>query len=273
MAEDLSNRPAAAAAVVAAPDLPPAGGRRASRHRRRFSAAFVALGVVVAVSGVLTWLLLAGVDRPKAFSSFSPKGSDPVERVQEVADYVAARYVAASGLPVVTVTAGEDDSPSQPGATQIVSIESNPPGVSSFEQGNIIFFRMCAAGASCGLRPGDNPDVYYAILASEAHELALRAFDALADPAFVMVILPPGLLTGPNPAQIPRAVSFCRRTDLKAELDRPLTDTIPDPPPTPEAIAPGQIAEIQRRERAAFYQLKGSGPDPTNTSRIYVLSR
>ena len=266
MAEDLT----VVATPVPAGDPPPGVTERA---RRRFTVAFVALGAVLVVAAALAAGMFTALDRPSPFSSLVADADDPVAKMQQVADQVSAEYVTASGKPIVTVNAGEDDSPAQPGATQIVSVESNPPGVASFEQGNIVFFRMCAAGTNCALPADLPPDVAFPILATEAHELALEAFNALGGPAFVMVILPPGLLSGPDPAKIPRAVSFFRREDLASELDGHLADVIPEPRPTPETLSPAEAAGIQAREAARFYQLTGSGPDPTNTSRIYVLTR
>jgi hypothetical protein len=240
-------------------------------HGRRFTIAFGALAVILAAAAVLSGVLLR-TDRPKPFSSFVPQASDPVERSQQIADHVAARYVTAPGQdPVVSVQAGEADSPALPLASQVIAMGTNPPGVVSYEYGDILFYRMCGQGADCGLAPGEDPSVLAPILARESLELALYGFKYVKQATFVLVLIPPGFATSPKPGEVPKIVHFYRRTDLEDQTDRPLTKTLPDPPPTPATLSPADVAAIKAQTAGTLHSLQ-TGTDNANTLNVYALT-
>ena len=92
-----------------------------------------------------------------------------------------------------------------------------------------------------------------------------------AEAEFVIVILPPGFITGPDPANLPKAVHLYRRNDLEDELDRPALETLPEPIPTPATLTPEQAARFEEREAATRYTLQ-SGTDAANTLNVYTLT-
>ena len=239
----------------------------------RFAIAFVGLAVALVAAGVGTWLLLDRTDRPAPFSSFTPKDDDPVKRSQEIADFVSARYVTAPGQPqpLVKVEAGEDDKAALPGFQQVIAAGTNPPGLVSYEYGNILFYRMCGSGENCALGPDQDPTVITPILGREAHELALYGLKHVKEAEFVIAILPPGFISGPDPKNLPRAVHFYRRDDLEKELDRPIADTIPGDPPTPVTLTPKQADALDDEVARTRYTL-ASGPDASNALNVYTLT-
>lgn len=240
-------------------------------HGRRFGIAVGVLVVIVAAAAVLTWVLI-GTDRKGPFSSFVPQASDPVERSQQIADHVAARYVTAPGQdPVVSVQAGEADSPALPLGNQVIAMGTNPPGVVSYEYGDILFYRMCGRGPDCGLAPGEDPSVLAPILARQSLELALYGFKNVKQAAFVLVLIPPGFATSPKPNEVPKIVHFYRRKDWESETDRPLTTTLPDPPPTPATLSPGDVAAIKAQTAGTLHSLQ-TGTDNANTLNVYALT-
>jgi hypothetical protein len=233
--------------------------------------ALAALGVLMAAAAVGVLLMLVSTERPEPFSSFVPKDEDPVKRAQEVADHVSARYLAESGVPLVTVTAAEDDKSALPGADQAVAVQTSPPGFFSFEYGNILFFRMCATGDQCAIPKDVAPGTLAPILAQEARELALYGLKYVKEATFVMVVLPPGFVGSPNPAEPVTAIHFYRRSDLDDALDKPVADTLPGEPPTPGTLTQSQAESIEGRERTTRYTLT-SGPDASNTSNVYTIT-
>ena len=255
MAEDLGTR----APVLSGP------------YARRFTIALGALVVILAAAAVLSWVLLR-TDRPEPFSSFVPRASDPVERSQQIADHVAARYLTAPGQrPMVSVQAGEADTPALPLGDQVIAMGTNPPGVVSYEYGDILFCRMCGRGPDCGLTPDDDPAVLAPVLARESLELSLYGFKYVKQAAFVLVLLPPGFATSTKPGEVPKIVHFYRRPDLEAKLDRPLTATLPDPPPTPATLSPSAAQAIEAQTAGTRHSLQ-TGTDAANTLNVYALT-
>jgi hypothetical protein len=254
-----------------AEDLTARAPINAGPHARRFAVAVGALVVVLAAAGVLTWVLI-GTDRKESFSSFSPTSTDPVERSQEIADHVAARYLTTpGGTPVVTVQAGEADTPALPLGGQVIAMGSNPPGVVAYEYGDILFYRMCGRGPNCGLAPDDDPAVLAPILARESLELALYGIRYVKEATFVLVILPPGFATATTPGEVPKIVHFYRRADLEGKTDQPLTTTLPEPPPTPATLSPGEAAAIEAQAAGTRHSL-ATGTDAANTLNVYALT-
>jgi hypothetical protein len=243
-----------------------------SVHARRFRVVYLVLALVIAAALGAAGLLLTQTDRPVPFSSFKPTQDDPVERSQVIADYVSQRYVdTPEGTPLVTVTAGEDDKAALPGAPQVLAVGTSPPGVLSYEYGDILFYRMCAAGPDCALGPKQDRTTFGPLLARQAHELALYGLKYVPEATFVIVILPPGFVTGPDPAAPPRAVQLYRRTDLEDELQRPIDETLPGPVPTPSTLTPAQANRFDQREAHTRYTLD-SGVDAANTLNVYNLT-
>lgn len=247
------------------------GPRIAHPSNRRFTVVLVVLAIILLAAGILTAALLQ-IDRDPPFSSFAPSASDPVERSQEIADHVSARYLTTpGGQRVVTVQAGEADSPALPLGGQVIAMGTNPPGVVSYEYGDILFFRMCGRGPNCGLAPGDDPAVLAPILARQSQELALYGIKYVSEATFVLVQLPPGFATSTTPGEVPKVVHFYRRADLEGKTDQPLTATLPDPPPTPATLSPSEAAAIEAQAAGTRYSLS-TGIDAANTLNVYSLT-
>lgn len=249
----------------------PSRSRSRVALRGRFGIAAMVLGVILVAVAVLTVVLLAA-DRKQPFSSFSADADDPVERSQQVADHVSARYLSDAGQPLVSVQAGEADTPALPGAQQVVSVGTNPPGVNSYEYGDILFFRMCASGPNCAIVPGtDDPNVLAPILARQSYELALHGLHNVEEAEFVMVLLPPGFATAPGQTEQPRVVHFYRRKDLEDALDRPINETLPGTPPPPSALSPSDAEAFEALTAGSRHVLQ-SGTDNANTLNVYQLT-
>jgi hypothetical protein len=141
----------------------------------------------------------------------------------------------------------------------------------SYEYGDILFYRMCGSASDCGLGPDQDRATYGPLLARQARELALYGLKYVPEAAFVIVILPPGFITGPDPANLPKAVHLYRRADLEDDLDRPIAETLPGSIPTPSTLTPAQVAEFEDRESGTRYTMD-SGVDAANTLNVYNLT-
>ena len=250
---------------------PPGGQVRLGRHRRRFAILTVALVALLGGAGALTWLF-ATADRHEPFSTFKATAEDPVARAQQVADFVAGRYLTAPGQArLAQVDAGEDVQPLLPGQPQSIVVSSNPPALFTFNYGDILFYRICGSGPDCALGPDQNKEVLGPIFARQAHELALYGLKNVPEASYAIVILPSGFVAAPDPkAPPPQAVHFYRREDLSKELDRPATKTFPGAPPTPATLSPAEFNAIEAKEGKTRYTLT-SGSNTANTMNIYTL--
>ena len=227
---------------------PPASPRRTFGrvYQRRFVAVFALLGLVIVAAGVLTVVLL-GKDRPKPFSAFVPPSSDPVDRGQEIANHVQARYLADDGTPLVTIQAGEADNPLLPFAPTLVSVVTSPSGETfAFEAGDILFYKLCPAGTPpCTLDPAADRAVLGPIYARQSLELALYGLKYVTEADSVVVLLPTGFDAAAKAGDAPpRVAHYFRKSALENKLDRPLTDTLTGPPPTPATLSPAAVAQI-----------------------------
>jgi hypothetical protein len=270
LAENLSTDGVDLAAIDPTP-APPAGRVRLGRHRRRFAALTVGLVVLLAGAGVLTWVF-ATADRHKPFSAFKATAEDPVARAQQVADFVAGRYLTAPGqAPLATVDAGEDVQPLLPGQPQSIVVSSSPPALFTFNYGDILFFRICGSGADCALGPDQSNNVLGPIFARQAHELALYGLKNVPEALYAIILLPDGFLDatdGKGPP--PKAAHFYRREDLKDEFDRPASETFPGAVPTPATLSPAEFNAIEAKEGKTRYSFT-SGTNAPNTMNIYTL--
>ncbi len=240
---------------------------------RRFVTAFAVLALVIAASAALTWGLL-GKDRPEPFSAFVPTSTDPVDRAQQIADYVEKRYVADAGTPLVSVQAGETNNPILPGAPTLVTPVTSPPfDLFAFESGDILFYKLCPEGPTpCTLDASADRATLGPIYAREALELALYGLKYVEEADSVMVIMPTGFEAAAKSGDAPPSVAhYFRKRDLENKLDRPLTTTLAGPPPTPATLDPAAVAEIEALTKGTKYRLQTTTSED-KTFNIIVIT-
>lgn len=258
-------------APIETSSAPPGGQARLNRHRRRFAVLTAVLVALLAGAGVLTWVF-AVTDRHKPFSAFTATADDPVARAQQVANFVAGKYLTAPGQgPLAKVEAGEDVQPLLPGQPQSIVVSSSPPALFTFNYGDILFYRICGSDPDCALGPDQSKDVLGPIFARQAHELALYGLKNVPEASYAIIILPAGFVAADDPkAPPPQAVHFYRREDLKVELDRPASETFPGATPTPATLSPAEFNAIEAKEGKTRYSFT-SGTNAPNTMNIYTL--
>lgn len=280
MAEDLIDVVDAVAPVntdISPPGGPPPPPRPARTlrwvYQRRFLVVFAVLGLVIVAAGVLTVVLL-GKDRPKPFSAFVPPSSDPVDRGQEIATHVQARYLADDGTPLVTIQAGEADNPLLPFAPTLVSVVTSPSGETfAFEAGDILFFKLCPAGTPpCTLDPLADRAILGPIYARQSLELALYGLKYVTEADSVVVLLPTGFDAAEKEGEAPpRVARYFRKSALENKLARPLADTLADPPPTPATLSPAAVAQIDALTKGTKHRVVTTTAED-KTSTLVVMT-
>jgi hypothetical protein len=272
MADDVMDKAAADAkpvaregmggSVVARPETRADRARRLA-YRSRFAAFYVLLAVV-AGAGVGTLLVLVGRGSPApdpAWSAWEPTGS--VERRSaQIADHVGDQYRLPSGKALVAVTyAGPPTVTGPDGSRFLVPAIAVRPDttagraesddIDTLNAANAVMYTLCGLGTACSIPEGKPSAERGQLLRREALELALYSFHYLDGIDSTLVLLPPRA-----DGQAATAV-FIERGDVRAELDRPLDQTLTAP------LTPG-VGEIQADERSVV--------DRTTRSRIYEYS-
>lgn len=242
-------------------------------HQRRFVGAFVALAFVLGAVVALT-VVLAGRDAPRDWTSHTiKKEDDPVKRAELVASLVERRYAdaGAGAAPFFKVTAGEDLITDLPGREQFVAMASGPAGPPwSFEQGALVFFKLCGGGDGCAFAEpaGDARTQAFAIATREAKELALRGLKNVPEAKSAIVVLPAGVLEATPP---PTVVYYWRRSDLEKELDDPLAEEFEQAVPAPATLTAQQAQDVIGADVDHLFTMTPKAA-PDNGALIYELT-
>jgi len=270
VADDVMGK--AAADAGRAPGKQVAGGvvvRRESRaerarrlaYRQRFAFFYVLLAVV-AGAGVGALVVLVGRGEPEpppAWSEWQPTGSTE-RRAAQIADHVSDPYRLPSGKPLVAVTyAGPPTVTGPDGATfQVRALAVEPDttagraevtDVDTFDARRTVMYTLCGLGQACSIPEGRPSIERGQLLRREALELALYSFTYLEGIESVLVLLPPRA-----DGQAATAV-FLEKSDLRAELSRPLAETLPSPlTPGVGEIPPEEQRVIDRTTRPRLYE-------------------
>lgn len=265
---------------LAEPGATRAERARRSAYRLRFVLVYFLLAIV-AGSGIGAFVVVLTRPHAKpapAWSSFAPTGS-PDARTKQIASYVGSKYHLTGKLRLVTVLAGH------PQVTQLTSADSAAQIPVSFvairpdtskgkhEANDIqvvqgqdtVAYTLCGLGSRCAISGGTPSTARHALLRREALELALDTFKYVPGAKAVVAYLPP-----PPGANTTASTVFLEPKDVRAELDKPLADSIAPTAP--------QIGRMSKPERSLVDKITlprlysydyTSGPDQ---SPILVLT-
>jgi hypothetical protein len=229
---------------------------RADRARRlayrgRFSTLYFALAVVAgAAIGTFVVLVGRGSPAPAApWSDWQPTGSAE-RRVAQISDHVARTYRFSDGDQLVSAVSGPPSAPTADGTLvrmrailvrpQTARGQAEANDVDVVDARDSMMFILCGTGGrGCALTKGDATPERHALLRREALELALYTFRSIDDVSSVVVLLPP------RPDQQIATAVFLERSDVSAELSKPLSNTLTAP------TTPG-IGEIPADEQATI---------------------
>jgi hypothetical protein len=231
----------------------PASAR--SKAGTRFMVVYAVLGLVLLVSVVafVVYALQPGLTSSSAWSSWSPpQGSLPVV-AKAIADHVAPNYRLATGGQLVavvpsppTVTAG-----TQNVTIDAVSMKSAQTGDQTVRQlglGKTEMYTLCGLGDHCAIASGTPSVSRGRLVRREGLEAALYTFKHVPAVDSVLVFLPS--VAGSTDT---RALFF-QRSDLAAQLDQPLRDTLPlATPPRAGKDDPTEVNVIDQLTLKHYY--------------------
>jgi hypothetical protein len=188
-------------------------------------------GVVIAAFAI-AWNERASSGSGAAnWSVFAPSATSESQRTRQIASYVAARYQNDRGRQLTRVLGGP---PAVGDNTPVVEFVIRDGGAETkIGAEKAILFILCGSGTECAMPAAASSDADLRLLRRQALELALyelRYNDV--DP--VAVLLPPDQQANPGGALL------FRRADMKANLDRPLSQTLPTDAP-PDATTMGEL--------------------------------
>jgi hypothetical protein len=230
---------------------------RSAAYRSRFTIMYVALAVIAGIGVGAFVVLLARTDPPPPvkWSAWQPTGSETAQ-VRQIADQVAKRYrqngqqlVAAlpsapkvggttGDVPVSTIAVRPDTSTGKKEESQIDII----PTTHSLQ------YILCGLGKSCSISGGTASEARHALLRREALELALYTFKYVDGVDSISIFLPPR----PDGKASPTSV-FLKKSDVRAELGKPLDDSIAPAAPKIGAIPKAELALVNRITEPRLY--------------------
>jgi hypothetical protein len=111
-----------------------------------------------------------------------------------------------------------------------------------------VMYTLCGLGTACSIPEGQPSVERHALLRREALELALYSLTYVDGIESVLVLLPP------RPDGQAATSVFLDRSDVKAALDQPLTDTLPAPlTPGIGEMSPEELQAVNRYTRSRVY--------------------
>ena len=233
MAEDLANSSAAVdapreeRAIVREPFVRPRREHEVA-YRMRFALAYLALA---AVAGAAIGAVIVLADRPadeeQAWSQWRPTGVTG-QYPTAIAEHVSSRYRDAGDRKLVTVFAGPPEIARERLIGVAVEADTGLPEDAAVDGlGRSVMYQLCGGGESCAFRDGSIDAERLLLLRREGLELALYSFAYVDDLDSVIALLPPFGEQAQQGSMRTLALFF-RRGDLRAQLQAPLTATLPD---------------------------------------------
>ena len=237
MADDLSKpAPSSAESQAVMPPLVRGGvGRGARRaepepaHRFRFGFAYLLLAAVVgAAVGTFVLLMDRPPDRVVPWSSWQPSATGAFQ-IPQIAAHVGAKYRLDNGRQLLvaipdtpSITDSGNEIPVSGVATRAPILrDQDDLSFTSLENG--LMYLLCGDASRCALT-GQPSQARGRLVRREALELALYTFKYVEGVESILTFMPPASGTTSTTAL------FYRRSDLAAQLARPVTDTLPARP-------------------------------------------
>ena len=216
----------------------------AEKRRRPYTARFAIaqLLVVAAFGGVLIFFaFLVARDTSHGWSSYRPTGDGDLNRSQNLANYIAPRYMY-DNVPVAVVQAQpllyRDVAVDGIAMTQ-APIRDVGTHFRQFEEtGSTMTYVFCGRATKCGMPETGAQDIF-PLLQRESLELALYTFKYSPGVKKIVTLLPPTTDTEP-------AIYF-KRGDLQKQLSKPLGETLAERNiVTAQSMSGPERARVQR---------------------------
>jgi hypothetical protein len=209
--------------------------RPAHGHETKFRMTYAVLGGIglAAVAAAVIFIAAGKPPKPPPWSAWKPTASGD-QALAQIAEHVAPAYRLPTGEQLVAVEGGPAEVQGLP--VKIVLLRS--PSDFALAQGKSALYSLCGLGKFCSIRTGKPSHERELLLQREALELALYTFRYVSDVKQVVVMLPP------RPKAKPSHAMFFSRNDLKPQLERPLTATLPAKPPSLPSLRSGRAKNV-----------------------------
>jgi hypothetical protein len=237
------------AAPVAVPDVVAASPANVvptlveapGRYTKRFALVYTTLGTILAasVAGLIILVIRPGHQSAPAWSAdkWTPTSSSATKVTSEIADHVGHRYrLSENGGQLVALIAQKPPAVTS-GTTNIaikyVAVRKAPQsntGIAVYPTDKTVDYTLCGLGAHCSIATGQPTQTRGQLVRREALEAALYTFKFAPSVDSIAAFMPP------PPGQTTSSVLYLRKDDLKDQLHKPLTSTLPlRTPPLPSA--------------------------------------
>jgi hypothetical protein len=238
--------------------------RRSRGYGGRFVVAYLLVMVLFGGMIVLFAVLVSRSDSSSHWSSYKPSGRDQFDKAQNMANYVAPRYVY-QGYPIAVVEAQPPivrDRVVEGIALTHAPLRDIGSHYKQFERADeTMFYVFCGQGNRCALPESTATDVV-PMLRRESLELALYTFKYWPNISSIVSLLPP--TKGSQPA------IFLKRKDLESQLAKPLGRTLPTRPViTADSMTLGEQATVEKLTADNIYS--SSFQELANGSTLLLL--
>lgn len=214
----------------------------------KIAMAVAAVVIIFIASGTLGANRSATGSSGDGWSSWAPSASGPAA-AQQIADHVGPQYRGSDGKQLVAVTGSELKVANLP--VRIAVRNGQGDGSIEMVSGSGLLYTLCGLGQNCSIENGKPSVERMMLLRREGLELALYSFHSDPDLENVAVMMPPRpgtrtvKLQDGTEAQVGNqgAGLLFRRSQLEAELEKPLNATVPDRTPTIAEMASSPEAD------------------------------
>lgn len=226
-----------------------AEGRDEAPYASRFQ---LILGVLLGIAAVAIVAALLAGSGPKDkgtpnWSGWKPDTKNRGDAAQEIANHVAPTYRLDAGGQLVAVKGGDLQFADLPVRPALADPSSGNVAVLG---GKGVLYTLCGLGPKCSINTGKPSAQRHLLLRREALEMALYTFRYVKGTAYVVALLPPK--KGKDATQ----ALFFTKGDVEGELNRPLTRTLPSPPPTSEGLNQADISTLQSLTDKSLFAFK-----------------
>jgi hypothetical protein len=265
MSESAAEHPVVEAEQARPVETPAAPSRaERARQRSRFAAVYLVLAIVAgaAIGSFIVLIARPDTPPPAAWSSFEPDGSSAA-RLHQIVDTIPPKYRRKDGSQLVSVSVS--DPQAQVTGSDGQSLITVPVNRIAFEQGGdfhvvdtggALQFTLCGHGPNCAIDTGTASIDRYQLVQRQALELALYTFKYVDGVSSVAVLLPPSRTTTDTSGTTPevlRTALFLQRSDVDAELARPLRTTLAPGAPVLGETDARDLGSIQRLSEPHIY--------------------
>jgi hypothetical protein len=213
---------------------------------RLILAALFGIGTGAVLAAVV--LVAGGGPAPAPRWSLWQPSKDAEGGPQQIANHVGSTYRLDNGNQLVAVQGGPLEIAGRPAR---IAVNSGATGGDvSFLEGEGALYALCGLGPDCSIKSGKPSHRRHLLVRREALELALYTFRYVKDVDLVAALLPPAK------GKRPEHVMVFRKQELEPALDRPLSHTLPGPPPKVKDIGSAEVDTLERLTAGSLFEFE-----------------